>query len=382
MDENKTEHILLISLFTLIIFPLLYVAKLADDNTFTSWKWVFSETNILHIFLFLVIGTSVAFAFSRLSLSGPYSPLFLFIFSFAGILPLWNEPESIIDASRYFLQAKSLKEYGTAYFFNEWGRDINAWTDMPLIPFIYGLIFKFLGEVRAYIQAFTTLLFASTVVLTYFIGKILWNEETGFNAGLLLMGAISPYAGAPHVSRCSCNVFSITFNIYLSECPEKWKPFVDNLLISCHILDHILKIFSSVHALSASCNINRIFKERQKRDNIPYIKNNDCNLSAVGIGCICKARHFPASNRNSQDLSVVRTWTLAREFYIYFPLPDSPVFNNLCYICSIQSDKRQRHKIFNRRMVRYFRSLASDKKNQIYSSPFPSFHSYGFLRTK
>ena len=29
-----------------------------------------------------------------------------------------------------------------------------------------------------------------------------------------------------------------------------------------------------------------------------------------------------------------------------------------------------------------FRSLASDKKNQIYSSPFPSFHSYGFLRTK
>lgn len=191
MDENKTEHILLISLFTLIIFPLLYVAKLADDNTFTSWKWVFSETNILHIFLFLVIGTSVAFAFSRLSLSGPYSPLFLFIFSFAGILPLWNEPESIIDASRYFLQAKSLKEYGTAYFFNEWGRDINAWTDMPLIPFIYGLIFKFLGEVRAYIQAFTTLLFASTVVLTYFIGKILWNEETGFNAGLLLMGG--PY---------------------------------------------------------------------------------------------------------------------------------------------------------------------------------------------
>ena len=195
MDENKTEHILLISLFTLIIFLFfmwlgsLTITPLQVGNGF-------SEINILHIFLFLVIGTSVAFAFSRLSLSGPYSPLFLFVFSFAGILPLWNEPESIIDASRYFLQAKSLKEYGIAYFFNEWGQDIDAWTDMPLIPFIYGLIFKFLGEVRAYIQAFTTLLFASTVVLTYFIGKILWDEETGFNAGLLLMGH--------HIFLCRC----------------------------------------------------------------------------------------------------------------------------------------------------------------------------------
>ena len=59
---------------------------------------------------------------------------------------------------------------------------------MPLLPFLYGLIFRFFGEVRAYIQIFITFLFAMTVVLTYLIGKDLWDEEIGFSAGLLLLG--------------------------------------------------------------------------------------------------------------------------------------------------------------------------------------------------
>ena len=93
-----------------------------------------------------------------------------------------------MDASRYFTQAKHLDVYGIEYFLREWGRDINIWTGHAPHSFLYGLIFKLFGESRIYIQAFTTLLFSSTVVLTYNIGKTLWDETVGFYGGLLLLG--------------------------------------------------------------------------------------------------------------------------------------------------------------------------------------------------
>jgi 4-amino-4-deoxy-L-arabinose transferase-like glycosyltransferase len=96
-----------------------------------------------------------------------------------------------VDTSRYFTQAKHLEMYGIKYFMHEWGKGISAWTDLPLISFFYGLIFKFFGESRIYIQIFTTFLFSMTCVITFFIGKTLWDEETGFLAGLLLLG--TPY---------------------------------------------------------------------------------------------------------------------------------------------------------------------------------------------
>jgi 4-amino-4-deoxy-L-arabinose transferase-like glycosyltransferase len=93
-----------------------------------------------------------------------------------------------VDSSRYFTQAKHLEIYGIGYFFKEWGKDIFAWTDLPLIPFLYGLIFKFFGESRIYLQIFITILFSGTVVLTYMIGKTLWDEDIGLFAGALLLG--------------------------------------------------------------------------------------------------------------------------------------------------------------------------------------------------
>jgi len=44
------------------------------------------------------------------------------------------------------------------------------------------------GESRVAIQAFNSLLFALTVLLTSGIGRVLWDRETGFYAGLLLLG--------------------------------------------------------------------------------------------------------------------------------------------------------------------------------------------------
>jgi 4-amino-4-deoxy-L-arabinose transferase-like glycosyltransferase len=93
-----------------------------------------------------------------------------------------------VDASRYFAQAKHLEVYGIGLYLREWGRTIPAWTDMPLVPFLYGMVFALFGESRIFIQILTTTLFSLTVIMTSLIGNRLWDRETGWTAGLLLLG--------------------------------------------------------------------------------------------------------------------------------------------------------------------------------------------------
>jgi 4-amino-4-deoxy-L-arabinose transferase-like glycosyltransferase len=92
-----------------------------------------------------------------------------------------------MDASRYFTQAKYLEVYGISAFRHAWGGELSAWTDLPLVPFFFGLIFTGLGEARPFIQLFTTMFFSASVVLTYLFARDLWDEETGVLAGLLLL---------------------------------------------------------------------------------------------------------------------------------------------------------------------------------------------------
>jgi hypothetical protein len=135
-----------------------------------------------------VLGIISAWFFSEFPFYRLRPAVFLFFFSFAAGMVFWSEPEVIVDTSRYFTQAKHLEIYGVKYFFQEWGKEISAWTDLPLVSFLYGTIFRFFGESRTYIQVFTTFLFSMTAVLAFFTGKILWDEETGFLAGSLLLG--------------------------------------------------------------------------------------------------------------------------------------------------------------------------------------------------
>ncbi len=183
----KAEYVL-VSMLTLSIYLTLIIFRALDDNSLTSWHWVFTRINSNKIFLILIIGIVIAYVLSRISFLERYPVPFLFLASFAVAALCWGTPEVIVDASRYFTQAKYLEIYGIGYFFREWGYNIVAWTDLPLIPFLYGLIFKLLGESRIYIQIFITFLFSSTVVLTYWIGKALWDENVGFFGGLLLLG--------------------------------------------------------------------------------------------------------------------------------------------------------------------------------------------------
>lgn len=188
LSRNKIGYILIVSMLTLSAFLTQFIFRNLDDNRLTRWTWAFTDVNIIYIFAILVFGIIIAYAFSKVSFPERYPVIFLFLSSFVIGAMFWEEPEVIVDTSRYFTHAKYLELYGIKYFIEEWGRNIDVWTDLPLVPFLYGLIFKFFGEYRIYIQIFTTSLFSMTAVLIYLTGKTLWDKDTGFFAGLLFLG--------------------------------------------------------------------------------------------------------------------------------------------------------------------------------------------------
>jgi hypothetical protein len=187
-QPDKTDATLLIAFAAILTVPLLSIGRALDNNALTNWNWIFPHAAIGHIFLFIALGIIASFVLSRTALFDRAPGLVLLLLAFLAVVPFWGGPEVIIDASRYFLQAKHLELYGPSSFLREWGTSIGAWTDLPVVPFLYGLIFRYVGESRVFIQAFTTLLFSLTVLLTYHIGRTLWDRETGVAAGLLLLG--------------------------------------------------------------------------------------------------------------------------------------------------------------------------------------------------
>jgi hypothetical protein len=185
---SKNTELQLAIFFVSLVTPLaLYLNRHLDDNRLTSWQWTFADISPLIFLVVLAIVLLVAWAASGFSLR-KYRVLFLVIVSFVSSSLFWGEPETIVDASRYFTQAKQLKVYGVNYFISEWSKEVFAWTDLPLVPFLYGLVFKFFGEQRLFVQIVTTLSFSGTVILTFQLGKILWNEDVGFYGALLLLG--------------------------------------------------------------------------------------------------------------------------------------------------------------------------------------------------
>ncbi len=185
--RNSFYHII-IALLTLCTFLVLYVSREIDDNKLTSWNWVFQHVHVQWMVLLLVGGMLGAALISRITWQSRYSGVTLFMLAFFSSAAFWSMPETIIDTARYFTQAKHLRVYGIVSFFREWGTGVHVWTDMPFASFLYGLIFRYAGENRLFIQIFTTSLFSLTVVLTYVIGRDLWDESTGFLGGVLLLG--------------------------------------------------------------------------------------------------------------------------------------------------------------------------------------------------
>ncbi|MFZ5996528.1 MAG: ArnT family glycosyltransferase [Nitrospirota bacterium] len=220
---------MVISFSVLAAFFILYAFRTYDDNRLTSWEWVFNTVNVTRFIMPLCLGIAIAYLLSKTYLWATRPALFLCMLSFAAAVPFWSEPEVIVDAARYFTQAKYLELYGIDHFFGEWGRGIAPWTDMPLAPFLYGLIFRYFGETRVLIQLFTTALFSLTVVLTYLIGRDLWDREVGFLGGMLLLGIPYLYTQVPlmlvDVLTMACFTLAVFTFIKALEKGGAWIPF-------------------------------------------------------------------------------------------------------------------------------------------------------------
>lgn len=182
------------ALVALLVFVVLYVLRGLDDNRLTSWAWVFEVVSAPELYIALAAGLLVAWLALRLPEPGLVS---LGVLSFAAASVFWREPEVIVDASRYFTQAKHLSTYGISYFLREWGVSIDAWTDLPVVPFFYGIGFKVFGESRAVVQVINTAMFSASVVMTARVGSMLWNREVGLTAGALLMAMPYLYTQVP-----------------------------------------------------------------------------------------------------------------------------------------------------------------------------------------
>jgi hypothetical protein len=181
---------LLVSLLALAAVAGPYLLRGLDDNRLTSWSWVFGAGSPAGLFALAGAAALLAHAAARLA-PARHRQGVLFLCAYAAGAAFWTEPEPILDAARYFTQAKHLELYGVGAFLRGWGREIPAWTDLPLVPFLYGIVLRLSGEARLAIEAFTTLLFAGSAVLTARIGEALWDEETGLAAGAFLLA--SPY---------------------------------------------------------------------------------------------------------------------------------------------------------------------------------------------
>ena len=206
----------LIALLTMCAFFLLLTLKAFDDNRLTSWQWVFVDARAWWVCLLMLPALALAWFGAGLRVPRPYKVLLLFLSAFAAGMLFWNEPEVIVDTSRYFSQAKYLAVYGVAEFSQAWGQEVTAWTDLPLVPFIYGLTFTLLGESRAGIQLVTTLFFAGTVTLTYLLGRAVWDETVGFYGGALLLGMPYLLTQVPLMLADIPTMFFLTLAVYVT----------------------------------------------------------------------------------------------------------------------------------------------------------------------
>lgn len=203
-----------LSLLTVATLFTLFFLRSLDDNRLTSWQWAFAAEDALPFALLLAAAVLFAYAaaFAGSRLRRPTVALFASAFGAAALL--WSEPEVIVDAARYFTQAKQAEVNGIAYFLRAWGGEIPAWTDLPLVPLLFGAIFGLLGEERVYIQAGTSLLFAGTAVLTYRLGRELWSEAVGLAAGALLLGMPYLLVQVPLMLVDVPTMFFVTFAVW------------------------------------------------------------------------------------------------------------------------------------------------------------------------
>lgn len=192
--------------------PLVF--RSLDDNRLTSWRWVFAGVDPIPLYALVAAGIALSHLAARAPIPRRRPAAFLLLAAYGAAALFWSQPEVIVDASRIFLQAKQVALRGLPGFWAEWGREIPAWTDLPLVPLLFGLVLDLAGESRVHLQALDTLLFAGTVALTFRLGRDLWNEEVGFLGGALLLAIPYLYTQVPGTLADVPTMFFFTLAVH------------------------------------------------------------------------------------------------------------------------------------------------------------------------
>lgn len=180
-------ELLLVSLLALGVVAAQLALRALDDSRLTSWRWVFAGTDPLRLFALTVAAVAAAHLAVRWPLAARRPVPLLVALACAAAACFWRAPETIVDAARYFGEAKHLELGGVGAYLSAWGRALPAWTDLPLVPGLYGVAFRAFGEHRVAVQVLGTLLFAASVVLTHRTGAALAGEDVGRDAAALLL---------------------------------------------------------------------------------------------------------------------------------------------------------------------------------------------------
>ena len=122
-DANSRALLVLASVLALAIPYVLYLGRALDDNRLTSWQWIFDSVPAIPVFMAISVAVVIAYFLSARDI--PSSGV-LALAGFVTGAYLWQEPEVIVDASRYFTQAKHLSQYGIGFFIDNWGGEIGA----------------------------------------------------------------------------------------------------------------------------------------------------------------------------------------------------------------------------------------------------------------
>lgn len=213
-DEKERFRAFILCASALGIFMLQHAFRVSDDNTLTSWYNVFGYVNASAMYAVVALAAIAAYTVSFIGIPRAWA---ISAIAFIASAAFWREPEVIIDASRYFTQAKHLSEFGVVSFLKEWGTGIEAWTDMPLVPFIYGLGFKFFGEHRFVIQAINSAMFAGTVWFLAKTAEEIWPDDTeiGPLSGFMLLAIPYLYTQIPLMLVDAASMFLFVVSVCL-----------------------------------------------------------------------------------------------------------------------------------------------------------------------
>lgn len=195
--DSRGADPLLLALAAVVLFPVLAALRGLDDNSLTPWGWILEGGSLAGLWALHVAAVALALLLARARLPPGLAAPATAGTALLAVLALAGGPEAVIDASRYFVQAKLLAREGAGGFLRGWGSEVPAWTDLPLVPFVHGALFRVLGEHRAVAQVVGAACLALTTLATAGIGRRLWGGSTGALGGLLLLAAPGMLVQAP-----------------------------------------------------------------------------------------------------------------------------------------------------------------------------------------